>query len=251
MERTGTGTREWSEVSKNCFRGCSNNCRYCYSRYDQVIRYKRVKMADWPNMILTGAIDKKHPKYDGTVMFPTTHDITQETLLPCIVFLHNLLRAGNEVLVVSKPDPECIKTICNLFSQYKEQILFRFTIGAMDDRILSYWEPNAPHFKDRLESLGWAYDAGYQTSVSIEPMLESRRIGMLIYQIEDYVTETIWIGKMNDIDRRVEIETIEDAERVNEIKAGQTDERILAVFEMLKDNQKIRWKDSIKKVVGS
>ena len=68
-------------------------------------------------------------KRKGRIMFPTTHDITPETLEECVTFIHKLLAPGNKILIVSKPHLECIKRICNEFSQYKEDILFRFTIG--------------------------------------------------------------------------------------------------------------------------
>lgn len=90
------------------------------------------------------------------------------------------LHAGNKVLVVSKPHLECIRAICERFDLVKDQILFRFTIGACDDQILSYWEPNAPRYDERKQCLFYAYQAGLRTSVSVEPMLDSANIDALI-----------------------------------------------------------------------
>ena len=110
------------------------------------------------------------------VMFPTTHDITPKTLGPCVTALHHLLGGGNRVLVTSKPHLECVKAICNTFADFRHMILFRFTIGAFDDDLLQYWEPGALPFGERLASLKYAFKHGFQTSVSIEPMLDSANV---------------------------------------------------------------------------
>ena len=47
-----TGTREWSEHSRNIFIGCAHNCRYCYAA-EMAVRYGRIKSrADWPKMVI-------------------------------------------------------------------------------------------------------------------------------------------------------------------------------------------------------
>ena len=54
----------------------------------------------------------------------------------------------------------------------REQLLFRFTVGSAKDDVLSFWEPGAPTFAERMASLELAWAHGYQTSVSCEPMLD-------------------------------------------------------------------------------
>ena len=68
-----------------------------------------------------------------------------------------LLRVGNQVLVVSKPHLDCIEAVCEKFGDYQGQILFRFTIGACDDCVLSFWEPGAPVYAERKASLEHAF----------------------------------------------------------------------------------------------
>ena len=75
-------------------------------------------------------------------------------------------------MVVSKPHLPCIETICSQMPAYKQQITFRFTVGLLDDDLRAFWEPGAPSFNERLASLRHAFEAGYQTSVSAEPLLE-------------------------------------------------------------------------------
>jgi DNA repair photolyase len=195
-------------------------------------------------------VSKIHKKYDGQVMFPSSHDITPNNLNACLTVMKNLLVAGNRVLVVSKPHFECIKTICKMFEQFKDQILFRFSIGACDDQILSYWEPNAPGYDERKESLIVAHQEGFQTSVSVEPMLDSANIDTLIGELLPYVTHSIWIGTMNHLGRFGKGSNMVLRQAIKKIKRGQTDAIIKAIYQRHKDNPLIKWKKEIKRVVG-
>jgi DNA repair photolyase len=195
-------------------------------------------------------VKKRRPKVDGTVMFPTTHDITPAILEPCIEVLRQILSSGNFVLIVSKPHLSCIQRLCSEFASHKNDILFRFTIGAFSDSILGYWEPGAPVFLERFNSLKHAFDQGFSTSISVEPMLDSDHVVELYDMLEPFVTDAIWIGKMNKIRKRVDIENEEDEAQVARIEAGQTDDRIWAIYRTLEDRSKVKWKESIKEVVG-
>ena len=182
-------------------------------------------------------------------MFPSSHDISENNFLECFTVLKKLLKAGNRVLVVSKPHLRCISKICDDLKAYKNKIFFRFTITACDDRILSIWEPGAPCYEERKECLKYAFTAGYKTSVSVEPMLDSENIDVLIADLSPFVTESIWIGKMNQIRRRVSIDDESIEEEVKRIESGQTDEKIWMIYKRYKDNRLIKWKESIKKIV--
>ena len=67
-------------------------------------------------------------QFSGVVMFPTTHDLTPEVLPVALTVLRNLLAAGNQVLIVSKPHRAVIRTICRECNGCKKQIQFRSTI---------------------------------------------------------------------------------------------------------------------------
>lgn len=246
-----TGTREWAVKTVNCCTGCSNNCRYCYAR-EMAVRFGHItKEEEWKNCLVRGEdVQKKYDKYDGRVMFPSTHDITPDNFKACFTVLAKLLGAGNNVLVVSKPNFECIRRVCDAFLDYKSNILFRFTIGAIDEHILSYWEPNAPSYIERKKALEYAFDKGFQTSVSAEPLLDAEGVDELVSDLLPFITDALWIGKMNKIDQRVAITDDTVKEAVEKIKAGQTDDNIKKVYARYKDNRQIKWKDSIKQVVG-
>jgi hypothetical protein len=73
--------------------------------------------------------------------------------------------------------------------------------------------------------------------------------GTVMFPPSHDITDALWIGKMNDIRRRVDIEDRRTQEEVRRIEAGQTDERILEIYKRHRDNPLIKWKESIKKVV--
>jgi len=248
MSKSKTGTREWAEKNINIQKGCEHDCAYCYARAD-ALRFKRIESPDeWRLPLIDyDKVRKSYPKFKGVVMFPTTHDITPQNLNCYFQVLGNLLYSGNQVLIVSKPRRECIKTICEGFTEYKKQILFRFSIGALDDEILKAWEPGAPDFAERAYTLSLAHAEGFETSVSCEPLLDQTNVCELFYDLEPFITDSFWIGKMNRIRNRVH--GIPEGQ-IAWVEEGQTDEAVREVYELLKDEPLIRWKDSYKKVLG-
>jgi len=191
------------------------------------------------------------------VMYPSAHDIRPEHLQENMEFLSHILEAGNEVLIVSKPHLICIKEICKKFAAYKDKILFRFTIGSADDAVLKFWEPGAPGFKERLECLKWAHKKGFATSVSCEPMLDNN-IEKVVKKVSPYVTETIWIGKINHLigvtgRGRLDFNGHNDPEtlaKAHELIAWQSDDQVMKLYALYKDDPKIMWKESIKKIIA-
>jgi len=242
-----TGTKEWADTNVNCVRGCTHRCRYCYARAF-ALRFGRIASAkEWGTTYnsenWTEALKKRSPT-KGIVMFPSSHDITLEHLRVCLATARRILQAGNRLLVVSKPQLYCINALMAdaRLLQRTDNLTFRFTITADDDRLLRYWEPGAPLFAERLKCLQQAHYRGFSTSVSIEPMLDSRNIVRLFHTVKPFVTDTIWIGKMNRIRHYVIPGTREKS--IREIEEGQKDERILRIYAALKNEPKVRWKDS-------
>jgi len=246
-----SGTREWAVATVNCCTGCPHNCRYCYARYDAAVREKSLSVEDWPDIIIQHRqLETEYPLYPGPVMFPSRHDIVPANLTACLVILEKLFVAGNRVLIVSKPHLECIQAICSTFQSYQEKLLFRFTITADDDRILSFWEPGAPGYRERKQCLRHAHQQGFQTSVSVEPMLDINNVARMISDLQPYVTHSIWLGKMNKIDRRVIDSSGEMQKEKERVKWEQSDQKINELYRQLREHPLIRWKESIKEVVG-
>ena len=130
--------------------------------------------------------------------------------------------------------------------------MFRFTIGSTNDKTLKFWELGAPSFDERLASLKYAYEAGYETSISCEPMLDNK-IGDVIAAVRPYVSHSIWLGKMNEMKHRLTMNTQltqELRDKANQLYAWQSDDEIKALYKTYKNDPLIRWKSDIKRVVG-
>lgn len=235
----------------NCCLGCPHGCRYCYARHTAVVKKGSLAAGEWPSCrVVPEEVAKRHPRYAGQVMFPTAHDIVPENLAACLDVLHKLTAAGTRVLVVSKPHLACIRVLCEELRAVRELILFRFTITARDQALLALWEPHAPGYAERKACLEYAFSCGFATSVSIEPMLDTGDVAAMVHELLPFVSHSIWLGKMNRIHERVTVDSEVMAAAVKRLEEGQSDTKILQLYEELKDEAKIRWKESIKEVVG-
>ena len=250
-QKAKRGFRDWTEPENNInfCTGCENDCIYCYAK-SMAYRFGQVKEGHWHEMIIRQKdVDKKRKLHNGIVGFPSSHDILPTNIDAYLIVLGKLLRAGNEVLIVSKPRLDCIKRICEATQFFKDKILFRFTIGAMNDDILSYWEPNAPTYDERKKCLEYAFNLGFRTSVSMEPMLDTKNIEALVEDLLPFVSEDIWLGTMNHLSR---IKKGADKRLLSEleiIEAGQTPEMLLAIDKIYENNPKIKWKTEALKII--
>jgi DNA repair photolyase len=252
VQMNNTGTREWAKYSANILNGCSHDCLYCYA-HTMSARFEREPQGGWKNEALKpGIFSKSVGKKSGRVMFPTAHDITPRFLPEAVRYIESQLSVGNELLIVSKPHFDCISEICQQFAGQKDQIMFRFSIGSVDDSILTFWEPGAPHFDERLECLKLAYTAGFATSVSVEPMLEGD-IDRLVRTVYPFVTDSIWLGKINRLICNLTFNGYNQPDiiaRARKLVALQDDESIKRLYDIHKSNPKVKFKESIKRIVG-
>jgi DNA repair photolyase len=251
MNKRVFGTKEWADLSANCSDGCENDCKYCYAK-EMAIRFGRRTPENWKEVRPTFKKMSKAIRHSpARVMFPTTHDILESNINECVRAIGKLLDAGHDILIVSKPRINCIIRICDEFKNFRERILFRFTIGSACDTVLSHWEPGAPRFEERIKCLKYAFDRNFNTSVSCEPMLDDN-IGAVVTAAEPFVTDAIWLGKMNKASARLTMNggTVEDIDILRILIDTQSDDRIIKLYELYKDHPKIKWKESIKSVVG-
>lgn len=245
------GTKEWSKHSSNIFIGCKHNCLYCYARATPPGRIHLQKGYSWDTMVRTKKSCEKAKKLNGQIMFPTLHDIIPEHLDDTVDYLTRWLQAGNKILITTKPHIECVKRLCKDLEAYKEQITFRFTIGCMDNKTLRFWEPNAPNYEERKESLIYAYNKGYKTSISCEPRLKDDT-HELIRDLSPFVTHSIWLGMMNKTDKRIDKTnwTQTDYQFLNTVNTIQTKPYLQAFYNTYKNNPMICWKNELRETLG-
>ena len=249
-----SGTREWAAKNLNIALGCEHNCRYCYARYNAVTRFKRVTADAWPHMRIDQAkVDAEYGRDKGIIMFPSSHDVTPSIISEYLCVLHKLLEAGNQVLIVTKPHWECIPLICESCREFKDQIIFRFTIGSVDEGVLRFWEPGAPSFEERISCLRYAYARGFRTSVSCEPYLDAY-VPYTFLAVSEWITDSFWVGKLRGFGQRVNLDGVTDYERkryVEPLLRVMDDSIVRAIYKALEiDGQPyIKWKDSIRRVM--
>nr|WP_321402036.1 DUF1848 family protein [uncultured Desulfobacter sp.] len=239
--------QDWADKGINISKGCSNNCRYCYAREESVRRHGNT-VENWPNEQLNLQIINKGWRISNKrLMFPTTHDITPGTYDACETVLKKVLKVGNNVLVVSKPRTELIEKLCNAIEPYKNQVMFRFTITAMDNEVLRFWEPNAPTYEDRKKALALVKEKGFRNSVSIEPMLDAPNVGALIEDLRPHTTDCMWVGPMKMVRKRVVNDSPEVEKQIVKIISDQTPEKLLPIYTRYKDDPMIKWKGHYRK----
>jgi DNA repair photolyase len=273
MNARKTGTREWSEHSVNCCVGCSHDCLYCYARL-QARRFGQIKTAaDWRReQPVAPAIIRQpqnyHGRYKGVVMFPTRHDLTPGNRESCMAVLKKLLAAGNQVLLVTKPHLEIMPEVAGVARAYPNgpwetgyrHFEVRCSITCLDDDVRRQWEPGAPDIQERIEALRYLHAEGIPTSVSIEPNLQPDRVHRLVEIINPYVSGTIWIGKLNQMQARLKWAfdgthglPAEDqaalADAAKALRLQQSDEAVMSVVQRLKAHPLVRWKDSYQEVI--
>lgn len=246
------GAGEWAGYNCNIGEGCQHGCLYCYASGIAVTRFKRVASKDaWLDEMLIDAKTGKCKKYPEPIMFPTSHDITQTYLPAFRCHLYNILNAGNTVIIVSKPHRESIEAICSEFSSFRDSMIFRFSIGSLDNATLSLWEPGAPSVSERMWCLQYAFEQGFRTSISAEPMLTDRHgAEQLYYAVEPLVTEDIWFGKMRNVGSFGKSENVDVARSATELVAMYQDSEIMAMVGHMGSLPKISWKDSIQAVIN-
>lgn len=255
MTKRLSGTREWAEATANTHLGCANGCLYCYAKAD-ALRWGRIqKPEDWAKMQPKSESPEVPKRRLVRVMYPSAHDITPDNYQACRDYLMSLLNeTAHGVLIVTKPRMSVIEPLLEDLSAHKFRICWRFTIGSACDETLRFWEPEAPMFYERLECLKRAFFSGWQTSISMEPMLDPFP-QEVIAKTRPFVTDSIWLGLMRDWRRRISMNCEGNRREAALILAhglanAWNEFSLRSFYRRWKDDPLLRWKDSIREIVG-
>jgi len=258
------GTKEWASRNVNCIKGCGIGCLYCYAKAIAK-HYRGYTEESWRTMKLNKKAiskgygkSKKKTSAPWDIMFPTTHNIFfQEPFYSsCITVLKKCLKAGNNVVITIKPNVKLVKALCKDLLKFKNQIGFRFTIGSVNSDILKLFEPYGSNFNDRLESLKYATSAGFRTTVSAEPLLDFEPYE-LVEKISPFLSPldykrdvgTIWIGLLKKQYIPKELRTGKVGQYLEQLEPKLRFNHVYTYYKKLYDNEKIRWKESILKLM--
>jgi len=184
-------------VRCNPITGCENNCQYCHQRYRNRVRFK--DPSPWNEMRIN---EKKIHNYRNRIgcvlQCPTTSDLFPKTLPYYERVIENGIRGRfDEIQITSKPRVSCIEPLTTKFGQFHHTLHFFFTITTDRNGIIRTWEGRSPMYEERIECLRLAFGRGFRTSVIMEPLLSDPR--NFIQKYSGYVTDRIYIGKMNYI----------------------------------------------------
>jgi hypothetical protein len=221
---------------------------------DEVTKERRhLTEAEWKKMeFMPKWYHKKPKKVGGRLFCYSGHDVFPDNMHLVLDHLKMQLEVGNHILIVTKPIYECVKFLCRGLQKYKSQITWRFTIGSKRNDNLRFWDGGdlAPLYEERLDCLKHAYYQGYNTSVSCEPFFDNSIVD-LVHELLPYVTDTIWIGKMNRIKPRVNTKdwSANDLAYLEEVRRCQTKSAIQILYMRLQYVPKVRWKDSITEIL--
>ena len=80
-------------------------------------------------------------------------------------------------------------------------------------------------------------------------MLDPANIENLIEDLRSFTTDSMWIGTMNKIGKRVEVYSEKVKEEIGKIDAGQTPEKLMAIYDKFKTDPLIKWKGHVRKVL--
>lgn len=261
------GTHEWCDETYNiqltnmC---CKYMCLYCYARNGALCHNREQKLEEKSicdekkvNKKLVSVYDSdgKEIRKRKVVMCFSVHDTYPENVESAVKVFEKIMNNGNCVLMVSKPNLFCIKYICEKLAKYtKPQVLnsseckittgylqFRFTMGTDDEKLMSIWEPSAPKLTERYDCLKFAYEKGFITSISMEPLLSEPY--KLIEMVGPYVRDSIWIGDMNFTSiRHLDVE---DTALQTLQKTNRNLIEIVTNLRKSKYSELIHWKESV------
>jgi len=281
------GTYEWCDETYNSHEGCKNACLNCYARnlawqkkfvfwenYDKAEIHRKTK---W--------IKTWRRKADGFwFMYPSMHDTFEETAADAIKVIGNMLKANGNVLWVTKPRYEVVKKVLEKFSNYQvsafdeprnylqgqPHIKIRMSISTNNDEEIAFFEENAPKYDEREKSLILAHEMGADVGTSCEPWYKpvlnngddpTEKFIEWVRHLLQYVTDELWIGKMNYIptengkakegiyELRGTPLTDEQIEKFRELEGLYKLENILRIVDEFHGDPKIRFKESIKKAM--
>ena len=231
--------REWEDVGVNSMDpkyACPNACRYCYTlamdRRRNVTREKTGKYHRNEKIVRKGwkALPEGVTK---TALLFSVHDITDEVVDDFLTIATKMIKAGYDILVVSKLRLSVATRIGPFLVKHKDHIEIRVTIGTCDPKTARFWEPGAPMPNERVKALFYLSRLGANVSVSMEPLLGDDPVPFVQF-IQPFV-KSIWIGTMNHCETFVG-----DMSRINEQKRY-----LLYLVKTLRDIPNVFWKRSI------
>ncbi len=136
---------------------------------------------------------------NSIVQFPSSGDISLETVPTACDFIENVVKCNGTILLHSKMDSDVAKAMVKrlkLDGSHKSRLLFQITCTTLDNNLMEAIEVDAPSFFERISAMGILLRAGFTVNVSCTPCL-SPDFEDLYHTIERYYNGTFSIGVTN------------------------------------------------------
>ena len=194
--------REYSPLAANLYKGCSHACIYCFApsatRTDRAMFSKAAYIR--PRQLVLEQLAKDAVSMAGDPR-PILLSFTSDAYQPLEKKL-GLTRKALEILAANGLTPQ-ILTKAGAWSIRRDADVLASCGGiwaatlTTDDPLLSQeWEPFAALPADRIEALRLAKEAGLQTWVSFEPVIDPPAVYRLIEATRGFV-DLYKVGRLN------------------------------------------------------
>lgn len=190
--------REYSALAVNLYSGCNHGCKYCYApdcmRRDRQEFYNKqsarvdiLKKIQQDCKVLSGIKERVLLCFtcDPYQKLDDTEQLTRETLK-----LFRQYQIPFQILTKAGSRAE------RDFDLYSETDAFAATLTFMDEEKSLYYEPEAALPAERIETIKKAKQAGIETWVSFEPVLNDDEIFKLLEATHEYV-DLYKVGKIS------------------------------------------------------
>ncbi|MHB8276374.1 MAG: radical SAM protein [Candidatus Humimicrobiaceae bacterium] len=211
--------REYSPLALNLYNGCRNGCLYCYvpnvCKKDKSQFHSKVEVRQdilkKLELDCISSIKEKVLICFTSDPYPENSQVTREALK-----IFNEYNVNFQILTKNP------SRASRDFDLYKEGDCFAVTLTFINEADSLEWEPKADLPYERLEGLQKAKEAGIETWVSLEPVIDPEQSLKLIDLSYEFV-DLFKVGKINNykgLDKTIDwrkfgFEAIEKLKRYN------------------------------------
>ena len=182
--------REYMPLACNLYVGCSHGCKYCYApsitRRSRSDFYSNIsERVNILSKLKKEAIEMGKTGDDTQVLFCFTSDPYQPGATITREALEILKANGINFCVLTKGGKRALPDI----DLYGPGESFASTLTCVDRTSSQEWEPNAALPDDRFETIKAFHEAGIDTWVSLEPVLDPEWAYEIIRRTHKFVDE--------------------------------------------------------------
>ncbi len=192
--------REYSPLALNYFKGCDNNCLYCYvppmmRRFRQKYDHRAVNSDIDFKKIEASA--KKFQGCEKQILLSFTGDPycnaeDGETR----TVLEILNKYSHKVAILTKNPNKALKDI-DVFKSFGERFKIGSTLTFSEDKESLEWESGAETSNKRVDALNSFSLLGIKTWASFEPVIDPLQSLILLEKVSAFISQ-VKIGKINN-----------------------------------------------------